>query len=261
MRLGCDDGIACLAGAGPNFVRGRAVVELARIGDHRSLGLAIEIASDASAVMRSFAAQSLGILQDEAGVRTLLVLLEDETEYSEMWATWRVMDDAAKALRGWKDQLPEYQRWVDARLSELETGCRRAAATSLGFILHPSAVPVLLEVGAEDGMFCFDLLQEYESRESTTVMCEALRSADNGVRISIAQALGKKGDPAAFEALGRLMASGSSKVRCAAARGMRWLDPRTAARQLQPYEQDSDPDVRKEIQLCFTKAQSADPAR
>jgi 2-oxoglutarate ferredoxin oxidoreductase subunit alpha len=51
------------------------------------------------------------------------------------------------------------------------------------------------------------------------------------------------------------------EVRCAAARGMRWLDPRTAARQLQPYEQDSDPDVRKEIQLCFTEAQSADPAR
>jgi HEAT repeat protein len=171
------------------------------------------------------------------------------------------MDAAAKALRGWKEQLPEYQGWVEARLKELETDDRRFAATSLGFIQHPRAVPVLLEFGMEDGSYSFDLLEAYESRASTTVMCEALRHADDDARAGIAQALGKKGDPAAFEALGRLMASGSSKVRCAAARGMRWLDPRTAARQLQPYEQDSDPDVRKEIKLCFTEAQSADPTR
>ena len=198
---------------------------------------------------RSFLAEALGMLDDPAVIPHLERLLVDDAECVDMWAYWRVMDDAALSLMRWSDDSPAYDNWVEARLDELGGDGRRMAAVSLGRVRHRAAIAPLVEVAVEGDDWALGLLEGYRSREVAEALCEALERADDSTKSIIAQGLGKNGDPSCIPTLARMLEEGPRQIRRAAARGLRSLEHAEARRVLEVYRDDPDPDVRSEVAL------------
>jgi HEAT repeat protein len=234
----------------PRLARTQGLRRLAEVQHDAVLQLAEQKVVDADPLTRSSIAEALGKLDDPAVIPYLEGLLADDSRCADMWAHWRVMDEAARSLARWRDRSPAYDAWVEDRLAELGGEGRDMAAISLGYVRHVAAIPPLVEAALSDDEWALELLGTYRSREVSQALCAAVPDAEESARSQIAYALGKNGDPHCIPMLARMLAEGPNLERFAAARGLRWLEHEDARRVLAEYRDDPDPEIRAEVALA-----------
>lgn len=205
--------------------------------------------------MRSSMAEALGKLDEPAAVPYLERLLEDESVCVDMWSRWRVMDEAARSLVRWRERCSGLERWIEARVAELQDG-EQAAAISLGYVRHDAAIDPLVRLALVPDHCALGLLEPYRSRAVSDALCAVIPQARESARKPIAQALGNNGDPSCISTLAQLLGDERGESRLAAARGLRLLQHPEARRVLAGFRDDADPDVRAEVRLS---ADESDP--
>lgn len=233
------------------FVRCQCIRRLGELRHPSLLRLAVDLVDDEEAVVRSVLAEALAHGANRAAIPFLERLLRDDEEWASMWVYGRVMDGAARGLARIHRPPRSLHRWIEARLTELDTHARGLAAVSLGHVKHPAALEPLLASGLDDDKWAIELLAEYRSDAACGLLCGALQTAPDSVRCSIAYALGKNGYTSSIPTLGRALENGTPPLRFAAARGLRWLEDETADAVLAGYRDDPDPDIRSEVRLAF----------
>lgn len=236
------------------FVRVHCIRHLGELRHPSLLRLAVDLVDDDDACVRSVLAEALAHGTNRAAIPFLERLLRDQEEWASLWVYGRVMDGAAPGLARFHRPPPSLHRWIEARLTELDTHARGLAAVSLGHLEHPAALEPLLESGLADDEWAIELLAEYRSDAACGLLCGALEAAPDSVRCAIAYALGKNGHTTSIPALGRALEAGTPALRFAAARGLRWLEDETADTVLAGYRDDPDPDIRAEVGLAFDGA-------
>ena len=194
-------------------------------------------------MLRSICAEALGTLDEPRVVPLLVRQLSDASECADMWATWRVMDQAACSLLRWRGRCPALSTWESERLREFVDG-DPAALVSLAYVRHDAAIEPLVDAALRDDWTVSYLLRDYRSPRAVDALRTALWRADGGVRGSIARMLGRLGDPRCIPDLAELVAEPRAQGRAGAALGLSLLDHDEARLVLGEYVDDDDPAVR-----------------
>ena len=204
--------------------------------------------------LRSSIARALGFVNNAGQATVLEPLLRDAAQCSTLWAYWRVMDYAAQAIARLQLSSDALERWIAARLAELDGEHHDLGAVSLGIMMHPASIAPLVAMGRAGDEFAFDVLQDYEGAEAARALCQSLEEHPGEAAAHIAYTLGRCGNASCVPHLAALLEGEDPEVRFAAARGLRWLELPEALAVLHRYRDDPDERIVEEVALaCSSK--------
>ena len=245
------EAVAERAKAGDTNERAHSLELLGRLGGRDSVLLIIEtLKTEKSPLLRSKAADALGLLRDRRAVEPLVQASnasEPEVRAAAITALARVGDSAAgdTFFTAARDANPTVR---DAALRALDTlgisiqrltpdlasnnwQVRAAAATTLSRLGDPRAVPVLISALKDKEprvrVECIRSLSSLGDKRAVDAFISALNDPNSEVRFNAAAALGDINDPRAVGPLSSLINDRDLRVSATAAEALaRMQDPR-----------------------------------
>jgi HEAT repeat protein/beta-lactamase regulating signal transducer with metallopeptidase domain len=223
-------------------VRIAAANSLGTLGDPRAIAaLAKALREDTDARVREAAAHALGDIDDPRAVGPLLDALKTERAPN-------VREKIVHALGEIDD--PSAVAGISAVLKDPSVAVRRAAVSALGELEDPSAVPALLTMvrdeDAEVRKHTAEALGQLENTSAIDALAQLSRDANADVRVHAISALGSLEDQRALPALVTALKDANADVRAHAADAIDDLDGlETAPPALMEALSDPNREVRK----------------
>lgn len=204
---------------------------------------------DAEAAVRVAAAAALGTLNNPRAIPALLRALKDgqrEVRTAAVEALGKLGEPALNPLleaargddavvrQGADRALGRLAEKFAGDLASEDKGVREAAVTALGRIGRPDKVqailPLLRDAEPKVRLAAARALERLPAQAARPALKSRMReeAEDEGVRLAAAVALGKLGDPAAFEFLIAALASEDSTLRVTAAAALAEMGERAA---------------------------------
>ena len=224
---------------GPQSRRDRAAQRLYHLQHPRGNAGVIALASDPNPLTRAVGVWALSVVRPPSADRVVLQRLHDPHP-----AVCRAATQAAGVLK-----LSRAARKLRALLRHEDRFVQLAAVralAALGTKGIPGLKSALLAGTLEQRLLAVRALDELPGRQSRTLLRRAARSGPIQVRLSSAQALDRRGDPAGTHVLGRLALRAADKgIRLQAINMLADSEQSTRRQLLRRLLKDKDPQIRR----------------